>query len=175
MEIGEGIVEINQMPIRGIVIETVYREITAFCILLYRAKEIVPAILEILLIRSECGHLDDLAAEKQMHDTESASDNPGIPEKALHLPGGERCCDIEILWLPREQHISDRATDDISFSAGLLYFPYRPEGIFIYLAIGYRMFLLRVDPGNRNTPSLSVILITYEHSFTLVEKSEWSN
>ena len=49
-EIWQSIIEIKELPIRRVVIEAVDGEITALGILLYRTEDIVPAILEVLLI-----------------------------------------------------------------------------------------------------------------------------
>ena len=101
---------------------------------------------------------------------EPSADDSCVPEKTLHLTGRERCRDIKILRLPAEHHIADSAPYYVSLTACLLYLPDCPEGILIYLAVGYRMFLLRINLRYRNTPAFTVILITYEHGSTLVKQ-----
>ena len=168
-EVGHGIVEVQELPIRWIVVEAVDGEIPPSGILLYRSIEIVPAILEVLLIGAERRDLYDLAAEEEMDDAEAPSDDPSIPEEALDLARRKRCRDVEVLRPAPQEHIADGSAYDVRLASRLLYLPYRPEGILVYLAVRDRVLLLRVDLGNRNAPTLSVILIAYEHSATLVE------
>ena len=66
-----------------------------------------------------------------------------------------------------EEYIAYGTADDICLAARLLYLPYRPKRILVYLAVGYRMLLLRIYLRDRNASPLPVILIPYEHRLNL--------
>ena len=105
-----------------------------------------------------------------MNNAETAADYPCIPEQALNLSWRKGCRDIEILRTTAKHYVTDSTAYNICFASSLLDFPYCPESILIYLVIGYRMFLLRINLCYRNTPAFTVILITYEHGSTLVKQ-----
>ncbi len=102
-------------------------------------------------LATEGGDLDDLAAETHVHDTEAAADDARIAKQLLDLlrrgVGGH----VEILGSDPEQGITQAASDQIGFVAGVVQAIEHLEGGFAELTTRHGVFVASEYAGHRRS------------------------
>ena len=99
-----------------------------------------------LNLAAERRHLDHLRAELDVSQTESASDDPAVPEQLLDLVGMGRRADVKILGAAAEQQVAHASADEVSDVIELPEAIENFEGIGVDIAARDRMLCARDLP-----------------------------
>ncbi len=120
---------VEHAEIGDVVVHRVDAEVAAHRVFLDAAPDVVahdPPIDDVAIAvaglarAAEGGHLDDLAAEHHVRQTEPAADQAAVAEQLAHLLRSRVGGDVEVLGLAPEQQVAHRPADQQRAEAGFV-------------------------------------------------------